>query len=67
MPGTLDGCELAKRIVANWPDIKVIILSARYTEALATTPADAFMAKPCLMPILLTAIGRLLGIADANS
>jgi two-component system, response regulator PdtaR len=67
MPGTLDGCDLAKLIHTNWPDVKVIILSARYTEVLATTPADAFMAKPCLMPILLTAIGRLLGIADVES
>jgi CheY-like chemotaxis protein len=67
MPGTLDGCDLAKLIVANWPDIKVIILSGRYIEALATTPADAFVAKPCLMPLLMTTIRRLLGIGDVET
>jgi two-component system, response regulator PdtaR len=66
MPGTLDGCDLAKLIHAKWPTIKVIILSGQYTAALATTPADAFLAKPCLVPILITAIHRLLGISDIS-
>jgi two-component system, response regulator PdtaR len=66
MPGALDGCDLAKAIHTNWPAIKVIILSARYIEALATTPAGAFIAKPCFLPRLIDAIHRLLGINDRN-
>ena len=66
MPGTLDGCDLAKMIHATWPTIRVIILSARYIEALATTPADAFVAKPYFLPRLLGAIRRILDISDGD-
>jgi two-component system, response regulator PdtaR len=66
MPGTLDGCHLANLVHANWPTIKVIILSARYIEALATTPADAFVAKPHVLPGLLATIRRILDIRDVD-
>jgi CheY-like chemotaxis protein len=66
MPGTLDGCDLADLIHANWPTIKVIILSARYHGALATTPADAFVAKPYFLPLLIGTMRRLLGISDLD-
>jgi two-component system, response regulator PdtaR len=66
MPGTLNGCDLADLIHANWPTIKVIIVSARYYGVLATTPADAFVAKPYFLPLLIGAIHRLLGISDVD-
>jgi two-component system, response regulator PdtaR len=66
MPGTLNGCDIAELIHTNWPTIKIIILSARYYGALATTPADAFVAKPYFLPLLLGAMRRLLGIRDVD-
>jgi len=47
MPGTLNGLELARRIVAGMPGIAVLLTSGRYLPVTETLPPSTrFMPKP---------------------
>jgi CheY-like chemotaxis protein len=47
MPGPFDGLELARRVHARRPDIRLIITSARQAPAAKDIPDDGqFIAKP---------------------
>jgi two-component system, response regulator PdtaR len=60
MPGRLNGLDLARLVRMNWPNMKVIIVSADYHGAIADMPADAFFSKPYLTPDLIASINQLL-------
>ncbi len=57
MPG-LDGLEATRRIKAEWPEAKVIILTVHrdeaYPEAAGASGADAFLPKKALIALLLS-------------
>jgi len=61
MPGSLDGLELARRVRANWPSLKVVILSSEYPDALANARADAWICKPFRPTDVVDHIKQLLG------
>jgi CheY-like chemotaxis protein len=66
MPGPLNGLQLARVVRANWPHIKIIILSAENPIALASIPADAFLTKPCSPALLVDTVDQLLGIRNVR-
>src|SRR5579862_7438016 len=58
MPGTMDGCDLARRIRDDWPDTRVILISG-YSNALIgakDTLSDMVLQKPCRPLSVLAAI-----------
>jgi CheY-like chemotaxis protein len=61
MPGSLDGLELARRVRANWPKLKILIVSGEPRSTLAGTPADAFLGKLYRRTELIDYINQLLG------
>ena len=62
MPGSLDGLALATRVRAQWPHLKIIVISSELPTDLPTAVADAFYAKPFNLSIVLTCIAQLLGL-----
>lgn len=47
MPGSMDGLEMTRRIVAEMPEIAVLLTSGRYLPASAEMPRSTrFMPKP---------------------
>jgi CheY-like chemotaxis protein len=46
MPGTLDGVELARRVRAAWPRLKIIMVSGDLPSVPADGSVDLFFAKP---------------------
>jgi CheY-like chemotaxis protein len=57
MPGRIDGLELATRVRANWPQIKIVIMSAHLR---GRTEADAVLIKPVAVEDLLDCVAKLL-------
>jgi len=62
MPGSLNGLELAGYVRANWPDMKIIILSAQSEVDFAVGAVDGFLRKPHWSADLIECVNRLLGI-----
>ncbi|HLG85687.1 MAG TPA: response regulator [Alphaproteobacteria bacterium] len=61
MPGSMDGCDLARLVRAEWPDTRVIITSG-YSSALATarTAADDIVVpKPYRPHLVLETIAQM--------
>ncbi len=56
MPGQIDGLELAAMIRRRWPDIAVLVTSARYGEKPRALPPEVmFIPKPWLpLDLLVT-------------
>jgi CheY-like chemotaxis protein len=64
MPGSLDGLELARRIRADWPNLKIVIVSSEDYSTLAGAPTDAVFGKPYRPTELIDRINQLLGKQD---
>ncbi len=63
MPGTMDGCELARRVRAEWPGTPVILTSG-YSEALLSARSmseDFVVPKPYRPQAILTTIQAVIG------
>ena len=67
MPGSMDGCDLARLVRAEWPETRVIITSG-YSSALATarTGADDIVVPKPYRPhlVLETIVQMVRGPAD---
>lgn len=69
MPGTMDGCELAKRVRAEWPQVPIILTSG-YSEALLTARSvseDFVVPKPYRPQAVLTTIRSAIGSGAPHS
>jgi CheY-like chemotaxis protein len=64
MPGSMDGLALAARARAQWPHLKIIVLSGDLPAISATIPADAFIPKPYSASAVLICVKQLLGSDD---
>lgn len=62
MPGSANGLELARRIRADWPALKIVIVSSEDLEKTADLPADAFIGKPFHPPDVVGRVKQLLGL-----
>jgi len=63
MPGSMDGCELARRVRAEWPATPVIITSG-YSDALLSARSlseDFVVPKPYRPQAILTTIQAVIG------
>ena len=61
MPGALDGLDLAKLIETRWPEIAVVIVSARRLPPPHELPLKAvFLPKPYSPERLVAAVGAAL-------
>lgn len=66
MPGSMDGCDLARRVRAEWPDTRVILTSG-YSSALATAQSaaeDIVVPKPYRPHLVLEAIAAMVSGGD---
>ena len=61
MPGSLDGLELAGRVRANWPELKIVIVSSEYAATPSCVPADALISKPFRPTDVVDRVKQLLG------
>ena len=60
MPGSIDGVELARRVRASWPWIKIMISSGQVDPAEVALPKDVqFFPKPWVPLELLNALQSL--------
>ena len=60
MPGAIDGVELARRVRANWPWIKIMISSGQVEPGDVTLPKDVqFFPKPWVPLELINAMQTL--------
>ena len=65
MPGSMDGIRLAHYVSRRWPPIRIIVISGKVAPKLGDLPPDArFLSKPYEEPVLLGAIGEMIGHAD---
>jgi two-component system, response regulator PdtaR len=64
MPGGLDGLQLAAEVRANWPAVKIVILSSQRPVGLVPTLADGFVGKPYRDQDLFNCVNQLLGRAN---
>jgi CheY-like chemotaxis protein len=62
MPGSLDGLELARRVRANWPMLKVIMVSGDLLMIPADGSIDLFFPKPYSPAYVSDAVKQLLAI-----
>ncbi len=63
MPGSMDGCELAKRVRAAWPTTHIILTSG-YSDELLTARSvseDFVVPKPYRPHAILTKIRTVIG------
>jgi len=61
MPGSLNGMELARRVHARWPHIRLVITSGRERPSRAEIPDDGrYVAKPYSAEELLGQVNDLL-------
>jgi CheY-like chemotaxis protein len=63
MPGSMDGCELARRVRAAWPETQIILTSG-YSEGLLTARSvseDFVVPKPYRPQAILTTIRTAIG------
>jgi CheY-like chemotaxis protein len=69
MPGSMDGCELAKQVRARWPATQVVLTSG-YSEGLLTARSvteDFVVPKPYRPQAVLTTIRNIIGSSIASS
>ncbi len=62
MPGSIDGCELARRVRAHWPKLPVILTSG-YSDELLTARSiseDIVVPKPYRPQAIVTTIKAVL-------
>ena len=64
MPGSANGLELARRIRADWPALKIVIVSSEDMEKAADLPADAFIGKPFHPTDVVGTVKQLLGLQN---
>lgn len=64
MPGSLDGLELASRMRANWPALRIVIVSSDASSLRPDLPADAVVAKPFSPKEIVDLVKQLLGFQD---
>ena len=60
MPGSMDGLTLAAKARAQWPHLKIIVLSGDLPAVTSTIPADAFLPKPYCSSAVLIRVKQLL-------
>jgi CheY-like chemotaxis protein len=63
MPGSMDGCELARQVRAGWPGTPIILTSG-YSEALLSARSlaeDFVVPKPYRPQAVLTTIRAVIG------
>ncbi|HVW86200.1 MAG TPA: response regulator [Bryobacteraceae bacterium] len=56
----LNGNELARRLMADWPDLKVLFISGYEPAATVRVTGTLFLQKPFRVPDLLESVGQLL-------
>ena len=67
MPGSMDGCELARRVRAEWPATRIILTSG-YAEGLLTARSvseDLVVPKPYRPQAVLTTIRSVIAASAA--
>ena len=66
MPGSMDGCELARRVRAEWPSTPVILTSGYSQSLLSARSAseDFVVPKPYRPQAVLTTIKAVMGAAS---
>jgi CheY-like chemotaxis protein len=64
MPGSLDGLELASRVRANWPTLRIVIVSSDASSLRPDLPADAVIAKPFSPIEFVDRVKQLLGFQN---
>ena len=64
MPGSLDGVELVSRVRANWPTLRIVIVSSDASSLRPDLPADAVIAKPFSPTEIVDRVKQLLGFQD---
>ena len=62
VPGSIDGLDLARRIRAEWPQLKVVLMSGYLKDMAKAEVADAFLGKPFPLQAVIDCVKRLLGI-----
>jgi two-component system, response regulator PdtaR len=60
MPGELDGLKLAEKVRLDWPQVKIILVSAHMPAPPPTSLADAFFEKPYDSAGIVEAVEQLL-------
>lgn len=63
MPGALDGLALARLVHEQWPDIKLVVTSAR-PLADQTPDDDHFLAKPYTLDVLAQTVRDVATASD---
>lgn len=59
MPGSMNGLDLASRVAAHWPQIRLVITSGRVRLSNQAVPDQGtFVPKPYRATQLLSALGR---------
>ena len=57
MPGAMDGLELARAVIAKWPQTRIIVTSGHMSLTSADLPSGAvFLPKPYLPDAVVAAI-----------
>jgi CheY-like chemotaxis protein len=64
MPGVLDGVDLARRVRATWPRLKIIMVSGDLPGIPADGSVDLFFAKPYSPAYVSDAVKLLLATPD---
>lgn len=69
MPGAADGCVLAERVKAEWPETKIVLTSGYAPELLTARRAvgDMIISKPYRPQAVLSAIRSVLSNCAANA
>ena len=63
MPGSIDGLGLAHRVRSEWPDMKIVFMSAHLRDMSEAAVADAFLCKPFPLSSVIDCVERLLAKA----
>jgi CheY-like chemotaxis protein len=61
MPGALDGADLVHRVRADFPVLKVVMVSAESPDPSVRRALDRYFSKPCSMTQLMSCMHTLLG------
>jgi CheY-like chemotaxis protein len=62
MPGSIDGIDLAQRVRAKWPTMKLVVVSGHVQAPLPPNTADSFFCKPYRLEEVAERIRALLGV-----
>ncbi len=60
MPGSMDGLSLARSVLAQRPEIKVIVMSGYWRPDTGSPPVHAVLQKPFSHAMMLANVRRLL-------